>query len=243
MKSPFFYILAVVALLFFHLPFTSKAQVISYLPSKSNAVYAFVGSNHVGTHIGVGFARTVSMSFLDKLNISFIKAHPMMILGEFSSRTDHFGNNVRFTYGAQADLYHKGHFRLPFKKTFYVAEARNLSYKSLSIGAGLGLLPGYYGQKFSIAADIFYNHNWTTNIWDLDNNYQDDPNTPHHLKPGWNRHIGGVLRTGLILAYKPNNKEYFMEAGYQSFQKPNIAHLSMFYVSFGLSYRFGKSAL
>jgi hypothetical protein len=236
MKSSFFFV--VTFILLFQFSFTSKGQIISALPVKNNAVYAFTGSNQVGAYIGVGFARTASMGFLNKLGIRFIKAHPMMLFGEFSSRTDHFGNNVRFTYGAQTDLYHKGHFRLPFKKTFYVAEARNDYYKSLSIGAGLGLLPGYYGKKFSIAADIFYNHNWTTNIWDLDTNYQDEPNVPHHLKAGWNRHIGGVLKTGLIVAYKPSNKEFFLEAGYQGFQKPNIAHLSMFYISFGLSYRF-----
>ncbi|TAH19685.1 MAG: hypothetical protein EAZ08_08285 [Cytophagales bacterium] len=216
----------------------AKAQVISLLPTKANVIYAYTGSNQVGTYLAIGYARTVELRFLDKLHIPFLKSHPMMFFGEFSSRTDHFGNNLRFTYGAQTDIVHKGRFRLPFKKTFYVAETRNTFYKSLSIGAGLGLLPGYYTERFSIAADIFYSHNWTTKIWDLDRNYQNEPPSKNHLTEGWHHHIGGSLKMGVIVAYKHKKSEYFIETGYQGFKNPNIANLSIFYSSFGLNYRF-----
>ncbi len=230
--------LLLVLITFFAFCLSAKAQVISLLPAKSNAVYGFTGSNEKGTYIGVGFARTVELRFLDRLHIPFLKSHPMMFFGEFSSRTDHFGNNVRFTYGAQTDIFHKGHFRLPFKKTFYVGESRNPAYKSLSIGAGLGFLPGFYGKHFSIALAIFYSHNWSTNVWDLDTSYSDDPKAAHKLHAGWNPHIGSVLKTALLMAYKQQRTEFFVEAGYQGFQKPNIANLSVFYTSFGLNYRF-----
>ena len=131
--------------------YKSYGQLLTTLTRKQNTVYSTIGFYKAAPLLSVGAAKCLHFK------IRKIYDEHVTLFADFTSKSN-FGNdnNLRFTYGGQGSIIHKGNFRVILRKTFTFTRLITNDNKASYLGGELEALPGIYKEKYFIAAHLYY---------------------------------------------------------------------------------------
>ncbi len=162
---------------------------IGFMPeqeSKNNIIFSTNGYDNSMFTSSIGFCKGL---FVEKLN------RPLLLSVNIAFPIGNFDlKDFRFTFGTQLNLYGDQTFKLPMELNFILKGTSNGTFKSTGFANELIIVPGYYEQKWLIAAEIGWTQHWFSTIKHTDFYrtyfYQD-------AKDGWLANPSSELKAGI----------------------------------------------
>ncbi len=131
---------------------------VGHLPEKSrpNVVYMANGYDASIVTMGLGYGRRLEVPALGR---------PLLLRGELATPLFELGlGDIRLRGGARASAYDTWHFSVPVEANLIVNSTKNSLFSAVGLGSEIGVLPGLYFGSWLVAAELFWNQQWTTRI-------------------------------------------------------------------------------
>lgn len=209
---------------------STKAQLVYGIGPKQNAVAATLGV--------YGQEPVLALTYAHGFHIKITKwlQDDITLFVDLTDMSNlRFDNDFRFTYGGQGYIFEHHKFKLQFRKTFTVNRYSYQDMRATYLGGELELMPGYYVEKFFIAADFY--------VGDSFAGYVAQPQDfIHNLTIGWGHPHLLNFRTGINAGrHFSNRMTAYVHVDY--FVKPpaDKPYVYRWYGFMGVSYLFGKA--
>lgn len=189
MKTKPSYLPLLIVFIYFLIHGDLYAQLLYGLTSKTkkNALSISNGFSGQGPVYTVSYARGIH------LKIFKIIDDDLTLFSDLTDRFNLHGNNhFQFVYGGQGYIFHKGNFKILFRKTLLITRVNTLQANATYFGAELELMPGIYKDKYFLAMEVYYGDSYKGFIRPkYGNHFQLD-----NIGNGWIKPHMGTLQFG-----------------------------------------------
>jgi hypothetical protein len=193
-----------------------------------NLVPAIIGFDEALLTGGIGYGRSFPLERLDRT---------LVVVTDFSTPFMHPDiRDFRWRVGVRMNAIQlEGGFALPVELNFALRGTDNSLFRSLGVGTELGVMPGYYASRWFVAAEVFWDQQWTTHLRHSDN-YREF--VYDGAQDGWYGASSFFMRYGLRvggLAWR--HLELMLRGGYEQHGRYET-RVPPFYAILSLCFRF-----
>lgn len=187
------------------LPERAVADVASRPSSnRPNAMYLDVGMDGALMTGRLGYARALGTGSAAPTWVFADATIPLLQpdFGDFALRS-----------GARVHLLRLGRFELPLQAAVQVRGTENVSFTARGVGTELGAMPGWYGERWLLAAELSWDRQWLTHL---------EPTAEHRsriyadARSGWYGASADTLRAGVRAGLLSSGRfELLLRVGYE----------------------------
>ncbi|WP_257448554.1 hypothetical protein [Archangium lipolyticum] len=169
-----------------------------------NALYLDLGVDGAPVTGRLGYARALGTGFVAPTWVFADAAIPLLRpdFGDFALRS-----------GARVHLLRSGRFELPVQAAVLLRGTRNVSFSARGWGTELGVQPGWYAERWLLAAELSWDQQWLTYL---------EPTAEHRsriyadARSGWYGGSAVTLRAGARVGLLSSERfELLLRAGYE----------------------------
>lgn len=215
-----------IALMLFSL--NIKAQVLFNMGDYRNLAYTDAGYSNGYPNITLSIARRDYFRLMKREIVGVLDV-------SLPLTTDRFLTKRSVRKGFQFDIYKKNDFRIPCMLASSSIFRENQYYKLHDVSAELGITPGIYRQKYTLALDfkyelIIFRFRKYTNYYLT----QINPDAKSH----WEHPFFNIAKVGFVAGLNFKRTIIYLKSGYERNPTANRNNLPV-YALVGFGYKFG----